>query len=284
VSRLMSHAMAWSADIAADGLWSISRGLARGLVERDEYKRMMDLADTPRQSDLDGRGNLSQKALIEFVTWFIRVAIDQVDFMSSLFDLDTLAARLRTFVERHDRLAPEAARLLEQVLIRGEVERGETPRITGLPERTARRVLNDVISEGLLASATPKGPLSLRFPSHALDVLFPNLYSVAMGEPTQSVDERLRFAIAHKRLIKVRYHGNLRTVEPHDYGVYKGSERLLVYQLRGATRSRQDATGWRLLDLNKIEECIVLDETFRGSRGDEHRTHMEWDILYTRVS
>ena len=47
VSRLMSHAMAWSADVAAHGLWSISRGLARGLESRTEYKQMMDLADTP---------------------------------------------------------------------------------------------------------------------------------------------------------------------------------------------------------------------------------------------
>ena len=51
VSRLMSHAMAWQADVAAHGLWSISRGLARGLESRTEYKQMMDLADTPRQGD-----------------------------------------------------------------------------------------------------------------------------------------------------------------------------------------------------------------------------------------
>jgi Fic family protein len=42
VSRLMSHAMAWAADIAGHGLWSISRGLARGLQSRNEYKQMMD--------------------------------------------------------------------------------------------------------------------------------------------------------------------------------------------------------------------------------------------------
>jgi hypothetical protein len=45
VSRLMSHAMAWKADVAAHGLWSISRGLARGLNSRSEYNQMMDLAD-----------------------------------------------------------------------------------------------------------------------------------------------------------------------------------------------------------------------------------------------
>ena len=55
VSRLMSHAMALKAGIGGSGLWSISRGLARGLKDRGEYKRMMDHADSPRQGDRDGR-------------------------------------------------------------------------------------------------------------------------------------------------------------------------------------------------------------------------------------
>jgi Fic family protein len=176
VSRLMSHAMGLAADIGAHGLWSVSRGLARGLESRGEYKRMMDHADTPRQGDLDGRGNLSQRALSEFVLWFLRACLDQVTFMTGLFELDTLARRLRAHVDRSDSLKPETARLLEEALIRGEFERGDAPRITGLPERTARRVLNDAIATGLLASDTPKGQLSLRFPADTLDALFPRLF------------------------------------------------------------------------------------------------------------
>jgi len=176
VSRLMSHAMAWRADVAAHGLWSISRGLARGLASRNEYKAMMDLADTPRQGDLDGRGNLSERALVDFVVWFLRVAIDQVALMSSLFELENLTSRLGAFVAQQDTLKPEAARLLDETLVRGEIERGEASRITGLPERSARRVLNDLINEGMLASTTPKGPVSLRFPTHILETLFPRLY------------------------------------------------------------------------------------------------------------
>lgn len=176
VSRLMSHAMAWSAGVAAHGLWSISRGLARGLESPTEYKQMMDMADMPRQGDLDGRGNLSERALIDFVAWFLRVAVDQVMFMSSLFELDNLANRLRDIVGRCDRLKPEATRLLEETLVRGEIERGEASRVTGLPVRSAQRVLNDLVNEGLLASATPKGPVSLRFPAHSLETLFPRLY------------------------------------------------------------------------------------------------------------
>lgn len=175
VSRLMSHAMAHESGIAAHGLWSISRGLARGLKSRTEYKAMMDHADMPRQGDLDGRGNLSQRALADFTLWFLRVCVDQVTFMSSLFDLSTLVKRLHAYADRNE-LKPEAGRLLEEALMRGEFERGEISRITGLPERTARRVFGDVIGLGLLASETPKGPVSLRFPVDALDVLFPKLF------------------------------------------------------------------------------------------------------------
>ena len=96
--------------------------------------------------------------------------------MTELFDLDNLDARLTRHVERGDRLKPEAARLLREALVRGRIERGEASRITGLPERTARRVLGEVIDAGLLASTTPKGPVSLRFPVDALESLFPRLY------------------------------------------------------------------------------------------------------------
>jgi Fic family protein len=137
---------------------------------------MMDHADMPRQSDIDGRGNLSEKALGEFVLWFLQVCLDQVTFMTSLFDLKALGQRLRRLVEQHGALKPEAAPLLEETLLRGEIDRGEATRITGLPERTARRVMNDVIEAGLLASDTPKGALSLRFPASSLEVVFPRLY------------------------------------------------------------------------------------------------------------
>ena len=176
VSRLMSHAMAHTAGIGAHGLWSVSRGLARGLNSRSEYKQMMDYADTPRQNDLDGRGNLSLRALKEFTLWFLNVALDQVTFMSGLFEIEALAGRFKKHVAQSKTLKPESSRLLEEALIRGEYDRGEVERITGLPERTARRVLNDVVAEGLLASATLKGPVSLRFPTDSLEIFFPRLY------------------------------------------------------------------------------------------------------------
>ena len=176
VSRLVSHAMALKAGIGAHGLWSVSRGLARGLESRTDYKSMMDAADAPRQGDRDGRGNLSLSALSQFTLWFLKVCLDQVNFMSGLFDLDNLGSRFETYIDRNEKLKPEALRLLQEALIRGQFERGEAPRIAGLPERTARRLLNDVIAQGLLVSPTPKTPVSLRFPINTLEFFFPRLY------------------------------------------------------------------------------------------------------------
>lgn len=177
VSRLMSHAMGHHAGIGAMGLWSVSRGLARGLESRTEYRSMMDFADTPRQSDRDGRGNLSLAALIRFSEWFLDVCLDQIRFMTELYDLDRLAGRLTRFVERHESLRPEAAPLLRAVLLRGELERGEAASVMALPERTARRIVNQLTAEGILASETPKGALGLRFPATSHEILFPRLFT-----------------------------------------------------------------------------------------------------------
>ena len=101
VSRLMSHAMAHHAGIAAGGLWSVSRGLARGLEDglpgREEYRRMMMLADRERQGDRDGRGALSQAALVSFTKWFLAICEDQVRFMAGMFAFETLGERLARY-------------------------------------------------------------------------------------------------------------------------------------------------------------------------------------------
>jgi hypothetical protein len=100
------------------------------------------------------------------------------------------------------------------------------------------------------------------------------------------VYEQLRAAIEGKRLIELTYKGKRRIAEPHDYGVQSGVDRLFVYQLRSVwpASSAPSARGWRLLDVADIENCVVSNETFRGSRGRDGQDHMAWDVLYARVS
>lgn len=179
VSRLVSHAMCHVAGIGGQGLWSISRGLARGLVERGEYKSWMDKADSPRQGDLDGRGNLSRAALEEFTGWFLTVMLDQVRFSRSMLDLDTLRER---YLALAGDLYPDNARLqklLDHVLRFGKLARGDAPMVLGVKERAARNDLSMAIKAGFLKSATPKAPVRIAFPLDYRERLFPNLFSDA---------------------------------------------------------------------------------------------------------
>ncbi|HXK18950.1 MAG TPA: hypothetical protein VNG33_14160 [Polyangiaceae bacterium] len=137
---------------------------------------MMDLADTPRQGDLDGRGNLSLRALEEFAVWFCEVIFDQLTFMSGLFDLDTLSARLEAYLRRDLGLPASAVTLCQTLLQRGEMARGDASVVTALPERSARQVLSRLVDAGIVASDTPKGPVSLRFTTTSADALFPRLF------------------------------------------------------------------------------------------------------------
>ncbi len=144
VSRLMSHAMALQAGIGGQGLWSISRGLGRGLKDRGDYKRTMDHTDSHRQGDRDCRGNLSEAALKDFRAWFLTVALDQARCSTTMFDLDRLEDRYRALVRdtSKDKRAPD---LISAVLKHGSLARDEANFVLKTSERTARTKLNDLV-------------------------------------------------------------------------------------------------------------------------------------------
>jgi hypothetical protein len=96
--------------------------------------------------------------------------------------------------------------------------------------------------------------------------------------PLDSLDERIRRAIAEKRLLEIRYKRAVRLAEPHDYGVIDGTERLLIFQLHGPD------SGKGAVDVVKIESCVVTDQTFAGSRGQSHQQHYQWETLYAGVT
>jgi Fic family protein len=178
VSRLMSHAMALNAGIGGQGLWSISRGLARGIQDRGEYKRMMDLADSPRRGVRDGRGNLSEAALKTFSAWFLNVSLDQITFSAKLFDLAGLDKRYRRLVADtiEDKRAPD---LISAVLRHGMLDRGAAQIVLKTSERTSRNTLKQLTTAGYLTSSSPKTPVRLAFPLDYRERLFPNLFANA---------------------------------------------------------------------------------------------------------
>lgn len=181
VSRLMSHAMSLQTGIGGKGLWSISRGLARGLHEKTEYKRMMDYADHSRMGDYDGRGNLSLRALETYCEWFLSVMLDQIKFSSAVFSFDKLESRYRKLVSSvtDDKRAPD---VISAILRYGSMERGEINLVTKTSDRTARNTLTELVKAGFLKSKSPKTPVRIAFPLDYRERLFPNLFTDAEFE------------------------------------------------------------------------------------------------------
>ena len=175
VARLMSHAMLLEIGIGS-ALWSVSRGLARHSVD---YKRLLMAADEPRRNDLDGRGSLSESALTEFCRFFLETCLDQVRFMRELLDPTELQRRMELYVrdeESAGRLPARSFVILREALLVGEVERGRVPTLIDASERTARRVVAELVDKRLLVSRSHKAPLRLGFPIDVVERWFPRLY------------------------------------------------------------------------------------------------------------
>jgi Fic family protein len=175
VARLMSHAVLLDA-LDTGGLWSVARGLARSV---GAYKAHLMACDSPRRNDLDGRGNLSEEALSEFTAFFLDTCIDQVRFMEALVQPDRLRTRVLFWAEEETRagtLPAKAGQILEAVLYRGELPRGDAAALVGTGERQARRVVSALIKRGVLVSESSRAPVRIAFPATLASRWMPGLF------------------------------------------------------------------------------------------------------------
>ena len=75
-------------------------------------------------------------------------------------------------------------------------------------------------------------------------------------------------AIEEKRLLKIKYDGATRVIEPHAYGINKqGNELLRAFQISGASTSKE-STGWKLFRLDRVSSIVILCQTFDGPRPE----------------
>jgi len=65
--------------------------------------------------------------------------------------------------------------------LRGEISRGEATRITGRPERTARRILKSLLDKKLLTANSEKGAVRLSSPASVTGYYLPRLYPEGVG-------------------------------------------------------------------------------------------------------
>lgn len=184
VMRLHTHTVL-SALGYTGGLWSPLRGFARST---ERYYALLADADSLRRGDLDGRGNLSQQALIAWADYVLDVCQDQVSFMTSMLDFQTLVPRLQaclvfeSTVERSG-VRPESLRGLHYLFLSGDdMARGDFKAMLGMSDRAATDALGALVKRGFLRSDTPQGKVRFGLPQHALRFLFPRLWPEAEAD------------------------------------------------------------------------------------------------------
>jgi hypothetical protein len=121
---------------------------------------------------------------VEFTAFFLRICIDQVKFMEALVQPDRLRTRVLLWVEEEVRLGnlpPKAGNVLQAVLYRGELPRGDVPAIVGTGERQAGRIVSSLIAKGVLTSQSTRAPLRLAFPAALASRWMPGLFPEQRG-------------------------------------------------------------------------------------------------------
>lgn len=184
VMRLHTHTLL-SALGYTGGLWSPLRGFARST---ERYYALLADADSLRRGDLDGRGNLSEQALIVWIDYVLDTCLDQVRFMAGMLDFATIKARIEaclvfesTVVKQGVR--QEALRGLHYLFLSGEdMTRGDFKSMLGMSERGATDALGALVKRGLLKSDSPQGKVRFGLPQHALRFLFPQLWPEAEAD------------------------------------------------------------------------------------------------------
>lgn len=175
VARLMSHAYLFHL-LDTGGVWSIARGLSRNA---STYKELLSGCDQKRRNDLDGRGHLSEESLAQFTYFFLTTCIDQVAFMEGLMQPDRFRARVLVWAEEETKLGhlpQRTGQLLEAVLYRSRLPRGDVAPLLGTQERTARRLTSELIRMGVLTSESTRAPLCLAFPAALASRWMPGLF------------------------------------------------------------------------------------------------------------
>jgi Fic family protein len=175
VARLMSYATLRQT-LDTGGIWSIARGLARNVVA---YKQHLSNCDLPRRNDLDGRGSLSEEALAEFTRFFLETCLDQVRFMEELVQPDKLRARVKLWADEEsatNALPAKAGAVLDAIIYRGALPRGDVAELLGTSPRSARRVVAALIERGVVTAATTKSDLMIAFPAKLAGRWLPGLF------------------------------------------------------------------------------------------------------------
>lgn len=181
VARFALDAALIGIGLDAKGAWTPARGFARA---RHRYYHALIAADAERRHSTDGRGARSAEGLLRWTRFVLDVIREQVRFIDGLLEPRALRERVRSAVHAtvgsSETKRSSATRLVLAAWELGPLTRGELVEASGVADRSARRIIGELIALGWLREATGAdgrtAPVVGGLPITSAPTVFPNLF------------------------------------------------------------------------------------------------------------
>lgn len=161
------------------GLWNMSRGLYE---HSREYEYYLNKKDDDGNEEGWHTGLLSEENSKRYIKFMLDVAMEQVNYIKEHLAIDKVYKNIQRYLHRskeglfdHKPLPEYSVLLFKELLLLGEIRRGDVDAIINKETRT-RTTLNQRLEEmGLITSDTPKSRIRIKFNAHFISYIFPGL-------------------------------------------------------------------------------------------------------------
>lgn len=154
------------------GLWNISRGLHDHATE---YEKYLDMYEYTQEGEQWNQGQLSKRSANQYIRFMLEVALEQIDYVKEHMGIDKFHQNIKNYLHLSDKVSFDHELVLNALLLRGEIRRGEVPPIINKKSRTSTTLIKSLTDMDLITSDTPKGPIRLKFNTHLTSHIFPGL-------------------------------------------------------------------------------------------------------------
>lgn len=157
--------------------------MSRGLyAHSEEYENYFNIKDDDGNGEFWHTGLLSEESSKRYIKFMLDVALEQVNYTKEHLAIDKVYKNIQRYIHHskeglfdHDPLPEYSILLFKELLLLGEIRRGDVDAIKNKEKRT-RTTLNKSLKDmGLITSDSPKGPIRIMFNAHLISHIFPGL-------------------------------------------------------------------------------------------------------------
>ncbi len=153
-------------EMIGDEIFSILNAVRKN---DEEYKQQMESFDP----------NLYIEMLTEYLEFMLKISLEEVGHIEEMLSGKQMLAGIEEYILVYNqrqgiqKIPPYAISLFERLLFVGELKRGEVAKVISMSDRSASKLISQLLELGLIHSDSPKGKVRLKlrfgFPSHIVN-------------------------------------------------------------------------------------------------------------------